>query len=126
LIQVKAPATPQAQHDAIEKCAERAMPDTFLHEQTYLLPVEDAGFLLRDALRDVPCRGADCARARPKFEMTEEVAMQRNAMVALAGLALGLSACVAAPPPPQAFVQNCQQFTQDITVAGKSVTGYGV
>jgi hypothetical protein len=59
-------------------------------------------------------------------QVNEVVAMKANVAAAFAGLALGLGACVAAPPPPQAIVQNCQQFTQDITVAGKSVPGYGV
>jgi hypothetical protein len=58
--------------------------------------------------------------------MTEEVSMQPYVVVVFAALALGLNACVTPPLPPQAIVQNCQQFTQDITAAGKSVPGYGV
>jgi len=49
--------------------------------------------------------------------------------LAAGGAVLACSACVVAPPPaplPTQVAQNCQQFTQTITVNGTSVPGYGV
>src|SRR6516164_3038833 len=53
--------------------------------------------------------------------------MIRYCAIALGGMALTLSACVYPPlPDPMAGLQNCHPFTQDITVQGHTVAGYGV